>query len=441
MKARSIARATGIAAALSLTLTGCFSGGSSDDESTGSSDSGSDGAPVSLRLAHGWTGEVPQAKAFEPAVQQFQDDHPDIELTVDTAGGNEIRTLVSADMAAGREPDVFLHWGTRDTAPYIEDGRLADLTEYLDENPDVNDRYEEGAFDSASWDGGIYGLPIGAYSQVLLTNSAVFDAAGVAPPADEDDVLRAVDELVAADVIPFAVNGTGERYLFQLFLARELGTDGLNGVASGDVATKDAIATAAAKVMELKDHGAFPEGAESVETLQALQMYNSGQAAMFYNDAWTLGNLEDAVVKTTTLQNYPGDDVRTLAGSGYYVYISADAYADEARRDAALELAAYLAGPDVAEALVTESWNPVPFAEDAVSLDTAALPELVQEMLVTRTEAISSGEFADKLDEKLTAPAFETFSSSAERLFIGELTPEAFADALLAGTAADPARL
>lgn len=437
MKAGWTARATA-AAVGALLLTGCFAG-SSDDDTTGSTSG--DGDTVSLRLAHGWTGEVPQARAFEPAVERFQEEHPEIDLTVETAAGNEIKTLVSSDMAAGREPDVFLHWGTRDTSPYVEDDRLADLTDYLDENPEIRDRYEDGAFDSVTWDGRVYGLPIGAYAQVLLINEAVMDAAGVEPPADEADVLRAVEELVAADVIPLAVNGTAERYLFELFLARELGADGLDGVATGDAATRDAIAAAAAKVMELRSAGAFPEGAETLQTLQALELYNSGAAAMFYNETWTIGNLAESVIETTTLSTYPGEDVRTLAGAGYYVYISADAWADENRREAALTLAEYLAGPEVNTDLVDISWYPSPMLAEQLDVDTAALPPLVQDMLQTRTDAVASGEFADKLDEKLTAGAFESLTSLSERLFIGELTPEQFADELLAATAADPARL
>ncbi len=178
--------------ALSALIIGCSSEGSSEQSA---SDNGSDAngsASVQLTLAHGWTGEVPMAEAFEPGVEKFIGENEHIDLTVETAPGNAIRDKIVTDMAANNAPDVFLHWGIRDTERYIANDKLADLTEMINDDPDMAELYIDNAYAASTFQGKIYGLPIEAYNIPFVVNTDMFAEHDVKIPETIDELKEAV---------------------------------------------------------------------------------------------------------------------------------------------------------------------------------------------------------------------------------------------------------
>jgi ABC-type glycerol-3-phosphate transport system substrate-binding protein len=419
--------ATALTLVAAVSLTGCFAGGGDPDPDPTS------GEHVTLRLAHGWVGETPQAVAFEPAIEQFQADHPEIELEVETAPGNGIGDLISTSMAAGDEPDVFLHWGISRTSNYIEGGRLADLSELLEANPDIRDLYVDGSFRAASLGDGVYGLPINSYTHMFLYDEEQFDEAGVrGAPETVNDVIADASKLTAAGVVPISANGTAQRYLLQLYIAQLIGTpDDVAAYARGELdVDEDVLADAASAIMDMRAAGAFPQGAETLQTLPSVELYNAGQAASLYQDSWTFGNLTDEKAAATTVALPPAIDhdsqIKTLSSTDYFVYMSQKAYEDPVKQAAAWELMTYLAGPEVEAALVEKSGFPSPIKPEDLAVDDSQIPDVTRATLALRDE-IGADATAPRLEEFFTADAAAAFKSLAEQLFTGQVTPDQFA--------------
>lgn len=414
-----------LALAVTITMTGCFGGAAEPDPT--------DGEQVTLRLAHGWVGETPQAVAFEPAIEQFQEDHPEIVLDVETAPGNGIGDLISTSMAANDEPDVFLHWGISRTSAYIEGGRLADLTDLLDANPDVRDLYVDGSFRAASLDDGIYGLPINSYTHMFLYDEEQFDAAGVrGAPETVNDVIADAAKLAAAGIVPISANSTAQRYLLQLYIAQLIGTpDDVAAYARGDFDVDgDLLTDAAQAVMDMRAANAFPQGAETLQTLPSVELYNAGRTASLYQDSWTFGNLSDEKAAATTVALPPAIDhnsqIKTLSSTDYFVYMSQNAYDDPAKQAAAWELMTYLAGAEVGAALVEKSGFPSPILPEYLDVDEDEIPAVTRATLALRDE-IGGEAIAPRLEEFFNAEAAAAFKALAERLFTGQVTPDQFA--------------
>jgi len=393
----------------------------------------SDDAPVTIRLAHGWVGEVPQAAAFVPAIEDYAADHPEIDLVVEESAGNAIGEKIATQMAAGEEPDVFLHWGVNRSSEYIEAGRVADLTDLLDAHPDVEEWFDPASFSAAQLDGGTYGLPMSTYIHMFLYDEQAFSDAGVGAPETLDDLLDAVPALAAEGAIPLSANITAQRYLFELYVAQLIDdNEELREFAETGEGHDSEVAEAAQAIIDLREAGAFPQGAESLTTLPSLELYNAGQALSYYQDSWTLGNLSPEVADRTVVGLAPAidasSDVKMVSGSNYFVYMSQKAYDDPAKRDAAWDLMTYLAGPEVAARLLEVSDAPSAIPMDELNLDESEISSVVTDLIEMRDE-LGPDEIVPLFEQYLSPEALAGLQDLAERLLIGQVGADDVAQA------------
>jgi ABC-type glycerol-3-phosphate transport system substrate-binding protein len=404
---------------------GTSAAGSSADSSTTATPAPEPKQPVELTLAHGWTGEVAMAAAFEPAIERFIESHDYITLNVETAPGNGIREKIVTEMAANDPPDVFLHWGVRDTASYITNNKVADLTDLIASDPELEGRYIDNAYSSVTYKGRIYGLPIEANMMNFLVNTKMFEEAGVKIPETFDELKEAIKAFKAKGFIPIAANdGTTRAILSNLNdqLYGESVRDRLTGKEDYD----ERLVQAAAYVRELVDLGAFPEGMETLGTLQALELFNNGMAPMYYQHSWTLGSVAEDLFDQVEVIPFPklkaDGDAYMTSGVGYFVYISQRAYEDENKREAAWELVKYLAGPEVGKDLEVISGNPSPVVWDRGSADMH--PMLAKAFKLRDSGLVKT--FPDHND-LLSADASKVYNELKTRLYLNDVTPEEYA--------------
>lgn len=425
-----------VALCLLVGVLGCSSNGGNENGSgnTGaptagaengtSSNAGNDPKPqVNLTLAHGWTGEVAMAGAFEPAVDQFIADNSHIKLTVETAPGNGIREKIVTEMAANDPPDVFLHWGVRDTESYIANNKLADLSELIENDPDMQDRYIDNAYASGTYQGKIYGLPIEAYMIVFMVNEQMFEEHGVQIPETFEQLKEAVRQFKAKDLIPIATTSGATRHLVTNLndqLYGEEARDRVTGIAPFD----DRLTQAAQYAKELLDLGAFPEGSETLATLQSLELFNSKQAPMYFQHSWTIGSISEDIIDHVRVIPVPkldsAEQAYLTSGVGYFVYMSQRAYEDPLKREAAWELAKYLSGPVVGEKLESVSGSPSPVK----IADKGEIHPVLKEALELRDSGIVT--FPDHND-LLSSEASKAYNDLTKRLYLNDITPEEFA--------------
>ncbi|WP_243228843.1 ABC transporter substrate-binding protein [Microbacterium sp. CIAB417] len=394
------------------------------------------GEAVTIRLGHGWVGEAPQAAAFVPAIERFAEDHPEIDLVIEESAGNAIGERIATQMAAGEEPDVFLHWGLNRTSTYIDAGRVADISDLLAEHSEVGELYDPTLFGAAQRGDEIYGLPMNTYIHMYLTDRAAFDAAGVDVPVTLAELIDAVPTVAGTGKIPISANVTAQRYLLELYIAQLIGSnEDLREFADTGEGYDDEVIESAQAIIDLRSAGAFPDGAESLTTLPSLELYNAGQAASYYQDSWTLGNLSEDAGETTDVSLFPAIDgespVQMVSGSNYFVYMSQKAHDDPAKRDAAWELMTYLAGPEVAADLVEVSGVPAGISLDKLDLDEAALSPSIVEVLELR-EGLQGDEVVPLFEQYLAPEELAGLQELTEQLLIGQISAEDVPDAFRA---------
>lgn len=169
---RSIVTGLGIAAVVSLALTGCSS--SDGDTDPGSTDPASPAAPVTVTLA-GWS--LATTPEFQMLADAFHEANPDITVEVQEYDAANYDTQMTADLAAGSAPDMYVQKTLQNFFKYQDGGQLMDVS-------DVAEGLGDGVIglDRYTMDGAAYSIPYRQDSWYLYYNKDLFDAAGVDYP-------------------------------------------------------------------------------------------------------------------------------------------------------------------------------------------------------------------------------------------------------------------
>lgn len=194
---------TGAAAlGVSALLLAACSPGSSDEGEGG--DSGT--TTVTFRL---WDENA--AAAYEESFAAFSDQHPDIDVEVETVPWANYWDRLPQDLGSGTMADIF--WtNTSNFGLYVDNGNLLNISEALG---DDHDEWTQSVVDLYTRDGSLWGVPQLTDSIALFYNVDMLQQAGIDPttlhwdPTGEDDTfLPAVQQLtVDADGVTAAEDG------------------------------------------------------------------------------------------------------------------------------------------------------------------------------------------------------------------------------------------
>ncbi|MBM7553305.1 ABC transporter substrate-binding protein [Thalassobacillus pellis] len=407
---------------VALLFSGCQGG--TADEASGEAENNEDA--VQLRVLHSFTGAQPQAPVIEPAFKEFDNNHKDIDLKIETAAGNTILEQLKTEMAADDAPDVFTHWGMRRTENYIKNGVIPDISGLIEED-NLKEQYREGAFGPVTYKGGIYGLPFQGYSYYFMINKKLFEEHNVKVPTTYEELKDAVVKFKEAGYIPFAANNHSARYMLLTWFAQKKNYEDLVAHSTAEKPFGDALLEAAQKADELAELGAFPEGYMNMATAQSLELFHAEQAPMFYQHSWTIGSIDPELLKNYQVIPFPLGDSEsvptTLAGTGHFIYMSKDAYEDPEKREAAWKLMNKIAGKEVGRQFVEKIANQTPLK---VEYDVDKVNPVLNEVLknIDRSENV-----LPSYEEELFASAVEgEYWPLTDSLLLQKIEPKEYVE-------------
>lgn len=117
----------------------------------------------------------------QEAVDRFMAENPDIAINVTTIPYPEYQQRLLTAVQGGNAPDI----ATLDqiwVAAFAEAGAVADLTDHAAASGLTRDQFFPGAWDSAAYNDGLYGIPFNVdVWQFSFYNQDLLDAAGIDP--------------------------------------------------------------------------------------------------------------------------------------------------------------------------------------------------------------------------------------------------------------------
>lgn len=280
-----MAAAVGLAAAVSLVLGGCSSGGG---DTEGDTVKPADSGEVT------WWGYTPDTPVAERYIAEFNKEYPDITVTYKNFENVDYRTTITSALDSSDGPDVFVlspAGGTPDLwGPYAIDLKpLAEDTLGSDWQSKLGEGYAKQLEDA---DGRLVSAPLGGMAAGFVwVNQDIFDAAGAEIPTDYDSWVDSCAKIAAIGKTCFTMGAGGaDTFPTEMYhsIANSVDPDFFIKAATGKAKWSDPAGVQTLQIIkDMRDDGII--GADALDGTQyplANEAFMKGDAAMVQMGFW-----------------------------------------------------------------------------------------------------------------------------------------------------------
>ena len=358
-----------------------------------------------------------------------------------TYANDSYKQKLQAAMGTPAAPDVFFNWGGGNLAEYVRSGQVRDLTDALKARPDVAKAFLPSVLDVGKIEGTQYGLPMNGIQPVILFyNKKVFADAGAQPPRTYDDLLGLVDLFKSRGITPIALAGSQgwtELMWLEYLLDRVGGAARFADISAGkpDAWKHPDVKRALTMCQNLAKSGAFgPDFAEvDYDKTGASRMLATGKAAMHLMGSWEYTNQgidNPSFVARKELGWLAFPAVTGGKGNAGAVVGNPSNYFS-VRTDSVVG--------DSAVRFVVETLSSDAYIEDLIDSGQVPAVKGVENKLVGKNAdfarftyqlAVKAPTFTQSWDQALSPAAAGTLTTSLQKLFLGDMSPDDFMNAM-----------
>lgn len=354
----------------------------------------------------------------EAILAKFEAENPTIDIQLEEIAGTNYTTRLNTALAAGEAPDLFGLSPGPDTAAAANAGYNVDLTDKLDISG-----LTPSAKAAVTIDGKVWSAPIlGSYTVGLYYHRKVFAENGLTPPSNQSEFMALCQTLKDKGIVPMiapAQDGIIPAFLYMMMASSVLKADGFDAVRKGTRKLTDPDVVKAAYF--LRDiYGCFQEGSLATPYVEGKALFALGKGAMLEGGSADFAGFQetnpDIDVGVVPFPAVDGGTPATVTGMEAPFNINAKSK----NVDAAVTFLQWMMGKEPAQMVV-----------DTITLTTTA--GIVPSQNRVMKEMIEAGRSNDvrvfyELPE--TGGVFGAIQQNAAALFLGEMSPEDFSQAL-----------
>jgi glucose/mannose transport system substrate-binding protein len=242
-----------------------------------------------------WTGAGEEAGLLA-LIDMFQEQHPEYEVVNSAVAGGagvDARAVLTTRMQAGDPPSTFqIHAGRALLDTWVAADAMEPLN-FLYDDEGWWDVFPQTLIDLTSdEDGNIYSVPVNVHrSNVLFSNSGLFEEHGLEPPTTFDEFFAVAEELEAAGVTPLALGDNETWTLLHTWETVLLGTAGPEMYVDLFAGEADWTAPEVVESFEMLDQMfAYVNDDHAARNWQdAAELVATGEAAMNIMGDWAAG--------------------------------------------------------------------------------------------------------------------------------------------------------
>lgn len=377
---------------------------------------------------------------LQKSVESWNQANADKSIKLDFFANDAYKTKVRTAVGAGEGPTFIYGWGGGVLKSYVDAGQVADLSDFVAQNPDVKNRYLPSVLKNGVVDGKTYALPNNNVQPVVLYyNKDVFDKVGAQAPKTWDELMALVPKFKEAGIAPFSLGGQSKwpDLMWLEYLVERIGGPEVfaNIAANKPGAWSDpAVAQALTKIQELVDAGGFINGFSSIaaDSNADQALLYTGKAAMVLQGGWIYqGMKKDAAdfvkggkLGYTTFPTVPGgkgDPANVVGNPSNFWSISAKA--TDAQKKAALDY--------VKDGMFTDG-------DTQALIDSGAVPVIngIDSKLAASPDkdfltfvygmAKNAPSFTLSWDQALSPAQGDAMLSNLDQIFLKKISPEQF---------------
>lgn len=186
-----------LAAGMTLGLAACGNGsqGNSESPAPGGETGGSSSGTVELNLWSFNVGGFAEASNWEPIIAAFNEQNPNIKITVTPINYQDGDQKLTSAITAGTGPDIIFEGPERIVGNYAREGLMVDLSDLWETG---GSDIAEGISSVSQLDGTYYMYPLSVAAHCMAINYEAFKAAGALQYIDEETRTWTTDNFVKA---------------------------------------------------------------------------------------------------------------------------------------------------------------------------------------------------------------------------------------------------
>lgn len=186
-----------LAAGMTLGLAACGNGsqGNSESPAPGGETGGSSSGIVELNLWSFNVGGFAEASNWEPIIAAFNEQNPNIKITVTPINYQDGDQKLTSAITAGTGPDIIFEGPERIVGNYAREGLMVDLSDLWETG---GSDIAEGISSVSQLDGTYYMYPLSVAAHCMAINYEAFEAAGALQYIDEETRTWTTDNFVKA---------------------------------------------------------------------------------------------------------------------------------------------------------------------------------------------------------------------------------------------------
>lgn len=416
------------AATLSVGLAACGSSGPSES-------SASTGAATMWTLTGG------SEDIFKSSVESWNAEHEDSQIDLTLFANDAYKTKVRTAVGAGEGPTFIYGWGGGVLESYVDSGHVKDLTGFLEENPEVKERFIPSVLKNGVIDGKTYALPnTNMQPVVLYYNKEVFEKIDAEPPRTWEELMALIPQFKSAGIAPIALGGQSKwpSLMWLEYLVDRIGGEEVfKNIAAGEPEawSDPAVIEALTKIQELVKAGGFIEGFSSITADSGADraLLQTGKSAMLLQGGWVYQNFKTGAadfvssgdlgyITFPTVEGGSGDPDNIVGNPSNFWSISKTA-SKEKQETAQAYLEERLFNEEYTQAMIDSgAVPPVQGVEDKLAAsDDKDFLTFIYDL------AMEAPSFQLSWDQALSPGQANAMLTNLEQIFLLEITPEQFA--------------
>ena len=355
-----------LAAAALLGLSGC--------------QEGQEEQPTELLLMNGWGGTGADHVAMRDIYTGFMEENPDIRLILDSSPDISITIDKGEEMlAVDRMPDILSTNGYEDFVKYaVGKGYALDLIPYLEKEEGLSECIPASVLESQMEDGALYTVPDVVELSGYWYNKEIFRQAGIEknPETWEEfwamcQQLQNWSEQEQNQVVPVVMEAGQAAFAFTGARIAGEGREGLKMLEKKPENFQHPAIEAALKDL-IRIYEYSGNMSTSLNENDALDAFNKGKAAMYFNGAWANVMISSKI--PAGFSNYPEGVCLETITSGYVLSNTQG----EKKTEAAIRFLKYILSEEVQRRILRET-KQVPVNQNISYLDfKKELPLLIE---------------------------------------------------------------
>jgi multiple sugar transport system substrate-binding protein len=344
-----------------------WAGGGKDTAAGGSAGA----ASLTLKWAI-WDKDL--APYYQPLVDAYQAKNPGVKIEVIDLGSADYQTVLATQLSGGADLDVLAIKDIPGYSNLVKQNRLEPLNGYI-RSANVDTALYGGTTEQIAVNGEVYALPFRSDFWLIFYNKDLFDAAGVAYPAN-DLTLEQYDALARRVTRGSGANKTyGAHYhTWRSAVSLFAILDGKNTIVDG---TYDFLAPHYERVLKEQDDGIV----QSYAALKTSGTHYSGaffnnQIAMLNMGTWFIAtqidkvNSGESLSKNWGLAKYP-HPAGVPAGTTLGTITSIAVNRNSKNKTAALDFMKFVSGPEGAAILAKTGTIPAIMNQEVINAISA----------------------------------------------------------------------